>query len=84
MTDAAGAPPRPGRFLDRLGLLIGTLGSAITILLTLWNAHTKQRIDDQEQALKDFEVRLKERTAGIEESKERVERYKWVLSLLPP
>jgi hypothetical protein len=83
VTDATASPPRPGRFLDRLGLLVGTLGSAITILLTLWNAHTKQLIDEQEQELKAFEARLKERSAGIEESKERVERYKWVLSLLP-
>jgi hypothetical protein len=55
----------------------------ITIVLTLWNAHTKSQIDQREEDLKALEVRLKERSTGIEESKERVERYKWVWSLLP-
>jgi len=69
--------------VERAGLWIGTLGSLITIVLTLVNAQTKNEIDKREENLKALEVQLKERTTGIEESKERVERYKWVLSLLP-
>jgi len=74
----------PGRSItERLSLWIGVLGSVITILLTAWNTQTKNAIDKRGEELKVLEVKLKERSTGIEESKERVERYKWVLSLLP-
>jgi hypothetical protein len=70
-------------FFERISLWIGLLGSAITIILTVWNAQTKARIDKREEDLKALEIQIKERTTGIEESKERVERYKWVLSVFP-
>lgn len=71
------------RFLDRIGVLVGTVGSIVTIVLTLWNAQTKHEIDKRQEELQELELQLKERTTGVEESKERVERYKWVLTLLP-
>lgn len=68
---------------DRLTRWIGILGSLVTIVLTGWNAYTKSQIDQREAALKSLELSLKERSAGLEESRERVERYKWVLGLFP-
>src|SRR5438876_9995698 len=67
--------------MDRLSTFVGVVGSIVTISLTLWNTHTKSLIDEREGRLKDLEASLKERTTGIEESKERVDRYKWVFSL---
>lgn len=68
---------------DRLTRWIGIVGSVITIVLTGWNAYTKSQIDQREASLRSLEVRLKERSAGLEESRERVDRYKWVLGLFP-
>jgi len=70
-------------FTERVTIWVGIIGSIVTILLTIWNAHTKSLIDEKEQYLKALEVSLKERVTKIEESKERVDRYKWVLSLFP-
>lgn len=70
-------------FSDQLGFWIGIAGSFVTIILTVWNTHTKTQIDKREEDLKALEIKLMERTTGIEESKERVDRYKWVLSLFP-
>jgi hypothetical protein len=68
---------------DRLSLWIGLAGSLVTVVLTLFNAHTKNQIDQREASLKEIELQLKQRSTGVEESKERVDRYKWVLTLLP-
>lgn len=62
--------------VERFGLWIGSIGTLITICLTLWNAHMANEIGEHEGIIKD-------RVTNIEESKERVERYKWVSSLLP-
>jgi hypothetical protein len=70
-------------FSEQLTFWIGIIGSLITILLTVWNTHTKSQIDQREEELKALEIQLKERATGVEESKERVDRYKWVLSLFP-
>jgi hypothetical protein len=70
-------------FFEKFSLWLGLLGSIITILLTIINANTKIQIDRREEDLKVLEMKLRERTTGIEESKERVERYKWVLGLFP-
>lgn len=64
---------------DRLTLWTGIVGSLLTVVLTAWNAYTKTQIDAREAQLRDLELHLKERSAGLEESRERVERYKWVL-----
>lgn len=74
----------PGKsFVDRFGVWVGVVGAILTMLMTIWNAHTKNQIDQREEDLKQLEISLKSRSTGVEESKERVERYKWVLSLLP-
>jgi hypothetical protein len=70
-------------FSEQVTFWIGIIGSLVTLSLTAWNTHTKFQIDKSEQALKDLEISLKERETGVEESKERVDRYKWVLSLFP-
>lgn len=70
-------------FTENTTFWTGVIGSLVTIILTIWNAYTKTLIDQREDNLKNLEIKLKERTAGIEESKERVDRYKWVLSLFP-
>jgi hypothetical protein len=68
---------------DRISLWVGVAGSIVTVALTIFNAQTKNRIDQREESLRELETQLKQRSAAIEESKERVERYKWVLTLLP-
>ncbi|MCX6306992.1 MAG: hypothetical protein NT040_18670 [Bacteroidetes bacterium] len=70
-------------FYEKISFWIGIAGSVLTICLTAWNANTKMHIDEREAELKSLELKLKERSAGVEESKERVERYKWVISLFP-
>lgn len=75
--------PRTPRLAERLTLWTGVVGTALTVVLTAWNAYTKTQIDQREASLKDLELKLKERSAGVEESRERVDRYKWVLGLFP-
>ncbi len=70
-------------FFEKISLWLGLLGTVVTIALTVWNAHTKSQIDQREEDLKTLEVQLKERATGVEELKERVDRYKWVLSMFP-
>ncbi|TXI26227.1 MAG: hypothetical protein E6Q61_00515 [Nitrosomonas sp.] len=70
-------------FVEHMGLWIGVISAAITTAMTVWNVYTKNQIDKKEEDLKQLEITLKSRSTGVEESKERVERYKWVLSLLP-
>lgn len=63
--------------------IIGIIGSILTILLTVWNTYTKSVIDEHQKKLDELELELKNRAAGLDESRERVDRYKWVLSLFP-
>lgn len=70
-------------FYEKLSFWIGIIGTVTTLVLTIWNANTKMEIDKREAELKSLEIMLKERSTGVEESKERVERYKWVFSLFP-
>jgi len=69
--------------IDKITLWVGAVSAIVTISLTIWNAHTKSQIDQREADLKELETALRARTINIEESKERVDRYKWVLSLFP-
>jgi hypothetical protein len=68
---------------ERISFWIGIIGTVVTLVLTIWNANTKMKIDQREENLKSLEVELKERSTNVEESKERVDRYKWVFSLYP-
>src|SRR6266545_4061581 len=68
---------------EQITLWVGVLGTLVTVSLTIWNAHTKSQIDQREADLKELETGLRARTINIEESKEKVDRYKWVLSLFP-
>jgi hypothetical protein len=68
---------------EHITLWVGVISAIVTISLTIWNAHTKSQIDQREADLKELEAALRARTINIEESKERVDRYKWVLSLFP-
>jgi hypothetical protein len=80
------AEVKPGRkkpLSEQITMLAGVIGSVVTIALTVSNARTKAQIDAREEELKALEIQLKERSTGIEESKERVDRYKWVLGLFP-
>ena len=53
---------------------IGVITSVITIILTIYTTSNKVRLDQ-------LETDFKDRSTKVEESKERVERYKWVYSL---
>lgn len=77
------SPKNTKSFFDKISQWIGLFGSIATIILTIINIKTKADIDKRKGQLKAIEVNIKERTTGVEESKERVERYKWVLSLFP-
>jgi hypothetical protein len=64
---------------------IGVVSSVITIVLTVFNTYTKVHIDAADQRLKEreqeLEAKFKERTAMIEESKEKTNRYTFVKTL---
>jgi hypothetical protein len=70
-----------GTSAAKLGAWVGVAGAVLTIALTVWNVHTKDRIDATEERLKARETELHERAQVVEESKEQVARYAWVRSL---
>lgn len=74
-------------WLERVVTLVGVAGSVVTVALTVWNAQIKQQIDQREADLKSqtaaLDAELRRRSPNLEESKERVERYKWVYGLVP-
>lgn len=69
----------------KITALIGVVSSVITIVLTVFNTYTKSQIDATDQQLKireqELEAKFKERTANIEESKEKTSRYTFVKTL---
>ncbi len=79
--------PSQKSWLERATTAVGIAGSLITVALTAWNAQTKQQIDQREADLKmqtaALDAELRRRSTSVEESKERVERYKWVYGLVP-
>ena len=79
--------PKRQSWLERASVSVGILGTLITVVLTVWNARAKEEIDRRQAELSqrtmDLEAEIKRRSATIEESKERVERYKWVYGLVP-
>lgn len=68
-------------------MLVGVISSILTIVLTLFNTYTKAKIDDADQNLKqkttEFEMKLKERSADLEQSKDKISRYTFVHTLFP-
>lgn len=66
----------------RLELWVAILGTLVTILLTLFNAYTKSRIDETEQKLKEVDLSIRGRAQEVEETKQRIASYTWVQSLL--
>lgn len=84
---ATDTPTPTTPFLTRLSTIVALAGSLITIVLTVWNAQTKQLIDQREVELQAqtaaLDAELRQRSTVIEESKERVDRYKWVYGLVP-
>jgi hypothetical protein len=71
--------------IGKITTWIGVISSVITIVLTVFNAYTKLQIDAADQRLKEreqeLEAKFKERTANIEESKEKTSRYTFVKTL---
>jgi len=61
-------------FSNTVSAWIGVITSVITIILTIYTTSNKVRLDQ-------LETDFKDRSTKVEESKERVERYKWVYSL---
>ena len=74
-------------FLDYATTFIAIVGSSITILMTVLNSQTKQKIDQGEIEFKlqtaKLDAEMRRRMTTVDESKERVERYKWVYSIVP-
>ena len=76
------------KILDRTGATkfgawVGILGSVVTIILTVWNADMKVRIDDTEARVKLSELTIHQRAEFLEEDKQQIDRYKWAVSFLP-
>ncbi|ASU35859.1 hypothetical protein [Mucilaginibacter xinganensis] len=69
-TQQSNKPPLTGN----ISVWLGIITSIITVALTIYTAYNKAKIDG-------LEDKLKERSTTIEESREKVERYKWVFSL---
>lgn len=80
--------------IDKLAAIIGIVGSAITVVLTLQNNQTKRQIDEAQQLLQErsqrlqeaaqaLEVEIKRRATTVEEAREKVDRYKWIYTLVP-
>ncbi len=67
----------------RLRGRVATFSVLMTPLLTIATICLGWLANRTEARLKEAELRLKERASVVEESRERVERYKWVFSLLP-
>jgi hypothetical protein len=61
-------------FTNNVSVWLGIITSIITVALTIYTAYNKAKIDS-------LEDKLKERSATVEESREKVDRYKWVFSL---
>jgi len=67
----------------QIPLWIGVVASAITIILTVWNAYTKRQIDMTTASLDQLRIELQHRAETREAFKEKVGRYSWILSLFP-
>lgn len=69
----------------KISAWIGVVSSVITVVLTVFNTGTKWQIDAADQRLKEreqeLEAKFQERTAIIEESKEKTSRYTFVKTL---
>lgn len=84
---ASDPEPKPRSRLENISVAAGIAGSLVTVVLTAWNAQTKNDIDKSQRDLAvqtaAVSAEIQRRDASVEESKERVERYKWVYSLVP-
>jgi hypothetical protein len=67
-SNAAGGSTSQKSLSEKLTFWVGIIGSLVTIILTGFNAYTKQQIDG-------VELRLKERSTNLEA-------YKWVFTLV--
>lgn len=90
----ADSTDKPRSLIDNVAALVGIVGSVITIVLTVQNNETKREIDQQQQELQvrsqklqeaaqALEAEIKRRTTTVEEAREKVDRYKWVYTLVP-
>ena len=68
-------------FSNTLSTWIGIATSVLTVILAVANYHNNQQLEANKHRLDSLETSFKGRSVGIEETKEKVERYKWVLSL---
>lgn len=71
----------------RGAMLVGVMSSILTIVLTLFNTYTTAKIDAADLSLKqqtsEFEMKLKERSADLEQSRDKITRYTFVHTLFP-
>ncbi|WP_419788764.1 hypothetical protein HDF24_22765 [Mucilaginibacter sp. X4EP1] len=61
-------------------LWISILSGAITLILTVVNSYTSNRIKQREDNLKSLEFQLKAKSEDLEQQKANVDRYQWVFS----
>lgn len=79
--------PDSDSFPGKATVFIGIASSLVTIVLTIFNTYTKARIDANDEQLKDKQVELdlkiKQQSAQLEQSRDRTARYTFVHSLFP-
>lgn len=77
----------PEQGTGRITTLVAIGSSILTIVLTMYNTYTKAQIDAADSYVKqrqlELDAKLKERSANLEESKERTGRYTFVHTLFP-
>jgi tetratricopeptide (TPR) repeat protein len=69
--------------LNKVGIWIGLVSSAVTVVLTIYNAQLNQKIQETELQLKQVETDLKRRAQDLDVLKEKTSRYQFVNQLLP-
>lgn len=71
----------------RSAVVAGVLSTLMTCYVTWMSENTKQRLDQADHQLRKeasaLEVEIRHRVTALEESKDRVERLKWVHTLIP-
>jgi hypothetical protein len=72
--------PKPKSVTGRITLWITIFSGAVTLILTVVNAYTSNRIQQREEELKTLELQLKTRSQDVEQQKANVERFQWVFT----
>ncbi len=65
---------------SKITLWITILSGAVTLILTIYNAFTSNKIQQREEDLKTLQYQLQTKAQDMEQQKANVSRYEWVFS----